>query len=87
MLIIHLDVKYKKFKQLTEKGIDAWVEVLIFDRIAAPISYLLFSISKSKRLPYMVTILSFLLRAAGGGISFPKPNQSRSPPYPTKLCL
>jgi len=41
------------------------VEVLIFDKIAAPLSYIL-SFAKSKSLLYLMTYLSFILRVLGG---------------------
>jgi len=55
-------MKFEIFKKQVEKPRDAWTEVLITDIITTPLSYLVYKNFTSPMLPYVFTIISFLMR-------------------------
>jgi len=57
-----MTLSYRQFRDLSQKRLDAWTEVLIVDVIATPLAYIIFVFSKSGLLPYILTTLTFFTR-------------------------
>jgi len=55
-------MNFETFKKQVEKSRDAWTEVLITDIITTPLSYLIYKSFTSPLLPYVFTIISFIIR-------------------------
>jgi len=56
-------MNYKEFAKKSEKKVDAWTEVLLFDVISTPFGYALYRLfSKSASLPYLLTFLHFFVK-------------------------
>ncbi len=56
-------MNYKSFRRFTEKKLDAWVEVLLFDPVSTFLSYLVCLFTTSKKMPYLLTLLSFIMKS------------------------
>ena len=59
-------MNYKEFKKISGKSVDSWVEVLLFDPLENPLTYILYKLFPSKKTPYIVTLFSFLVRCIAG---------------------
>jgi len=51
-----------EFRKKVVKEFDAWVEILVIDIVALPLSYALYQVSKREELPYAITALSLFTR-------------------------
>ncbi|NQV08807.1 CDP-alcohol phosphatidyltransferase family protein [Candidatus Woesearchaeota archaeon] len=63
-------MKFREFIKKNLKDTDAWSEVLFFYIFSLPLAFIIHKISKNKSLPYLLTFLSFALRAYGGILFF-----------------
>lgn len=57
------NLTYEEFRGLSKKKVDAWVEVLIFDVFAVPLSYLFYKLFRNiKGSPYYLTASHFIIK-------------------------
>ena len=59
-------MKFKDFKKQGIKSVDSWTDVFIINHFSVLLTFIVCKLFKSKKTPYVITILSFLFRVIAG---------------------